>query len=569
MPRWMRLWGTDHAKGAWGCGVAIAAAAFAGPTAAAAATIRVTPADSYDKIENANPGDEVVIASGTYAFRVYLSKQAPTGAPIYIHAEDPANPPVWDFGSTLVESAPGSYGGGDKGRGCWQISGGTNYVIEGIVFTHCRTGSNNSAGIRYYNGATGITVRNCVFRDNDNGMTGGTQDSEASVEYCEFNHNGNLNASSSAPTHNMYIYGGTFTLRYSWVHDPAQGQNFHIRAKAATLEYNWFSRAASYAGDLMTDDDYAGGSTFEQSIVLRGNVILQGTTQNNSGQIFVLYNDTSASGLTLKAHVLYNTFVGDGAHAAFVHLSNADGTPMQAEIDDNVIAGTNTAFLVENAGAGAVTGTHNWMQTGAGAGPLVATVFGTDPGFIDAANENFHLGPASACIGAASSSGLLDLPDAEYWKDETVTRARRARLTVNDIGAFESTTTGDGGTAAGEAGASLGGNDGGDANVVTSDAAGASDGAPIVDATGTPRTDGASQATAGGSDAASTLPDGSAVAAGHAQSSGCGCRAADASPMGYGALLTCALGAMGVVRRSGSSSRRERRRGTRSSLTRA
>ncbi|HLK37775.1 MAG TPA: hypothetical protein VKU41_13535, partial [Polyangiaceae bacterium] len=355
-----------------------------GPGVARAAVVHVTPADSYAKIEAAAPGDEVVIAPGTYAFRVYLTRQAPAASPILIHAEDPSNPPVWDMGSTLVEAAPGSYGAGDKGRGCWQISGGSNYVIEGIVFTHCRTSSYNSAGIRYYGGASGIVVSDCVFRDNDNGITGGSQDSDATVEFSEFDHNGNPSASSGSPTHNMYIYGGTFALRYSWVHDAAQAQNFHIRAKQATLEYNFFARAASYEGDLMTDDDYAGGSTFEQSIVLRGNVFLQGATQTNTGQVFVLYNDTQASGLTLRAHLLYNTLVGAGAHAAFVHLSNADGTAMAAQIDDNVVYGTSVPVLIEDATHGSATGTHNWMATGTSPGPLASTVFGAAPGFANA-----------------------------------------------------------------------------------------------------------------------------------------------------------------------------------------
>src|SRR5437016_14657707 len=87
-------------------------------TAPALATvINVTPADSYTKIESAQPGDEVVIAPGTYAFRVYLTKKAPTNNPIVIRAQNPTNPPVWDFGTTLVENAPGSYGAGDRGRG--------------------------------------------------------------------------------------------------------------------------------------------------------------------------------------------------------------------------------------------------------------------------------------------------------------------------------------------------------------------------------------------------------------------------------------------------------------------
>ena len=46
-------------------------------------------------------------------------------------------------------------------------------------------------------------------------------------------------------------------MRYSYLHDPVQGQNLHCRAMTSTIEYNWFDRAKSYVGDLMTNDDYA------------------------------------------------------------------------------------------------------------------------------------------------------------------------------------------------------------------------------------------------------------------------------------------------------------------------
>jgi hypothetical protein len=93
---------------------------------ASGATIVVTPSDSYDKIESARPGDEVVIAPGMYGFRVYLRQAAPPNAPIVIRAQDPKNPPVWDLSGGYVEQAPGSYTAGDRGRGCWQLSGATN-----------------------------------------------------------------------------------------------------------------------------------------------------------------------------------------------------------------------------------------------------------------------------------------------------------------------------------------------------------------------------------------------------------------------------------------------------------
>jgi hypothetical protein len=420
----------------------VAVAALAAAPAGRAATIEVGPADTWAKIEAAGPGDEVVIAPGTYAFRVHLTQRAPADQPIVIRARDPSNPPVWDPGGTLVENAPGSYSAGDRGRGCWQISGGTNYRISGIVFTNCRTASHNSAGLRYYNGATGILLRDCVFRTNDNGLTGGSQDSEITVEFSEFDGNGNLQAPSSAPTHNLYVYGGTFTLRYSILHDPVQGQNFHIRAHTGVIEYSWIARGRSYEGDLMTDDDFSSAPPpFSQSLLLRGNVILQDAAPQNASQIVAVFNDEGLSGLTLAVRLVNNTLVGNGGHAALVHLSNADGTAMSAELSNNVISGTTVPTLVETSAAASVTGTNNWLASGVDAGPLAASVRSAAPGFTSLAGKDFTPAAGSALIGAASQA-VSGLPDREYYRDETLGRLYRLRASARDIGAFESTTAG-------------------------------------------------------------------------------------------------------------------------------
>jgi MYXO-CTERM domain-containing protein len=416
---------------------------------ASAAVIMVSPADgtnAYTKIEGAQAGDEVVIAPGTYSFRVYLQNEGTPSQPIYIHAQDPANPPIFDPKGTDVANLPGSYGGGDRGRGCWQVSGGSSYIIEGIVFQNCRIANADSAGLRYYNGTTGLQIRACLFQDNDNGLTGGTEDSDATVEFCEFSKNGNNAASSSAPTHNAYIYGGTFALRYSYLHDPVQGQNLHCRAVDSTIEYNWFDRAKSYVGDLMTSDDYANNPTgsLVQKMTLRGNVIVQGAGQANNSQLWAIYNDeASGSPVSFSVTALYNTVVGAGGHAAFIHVSNADSTQMTATLSNNVISGTSVAVLVEDASHATVSGKSNWIQSGAAAPGLSGSVSGASPGFNGAASDDFTLAAGSACIGAADTS-VPGLPTKEYYKDEMVTDEYRVRSAANDIGAFEHDTAGPG-----------------------------------------------------------------------------------------------------------------------------
>ena len=426
--------------------VVFASAVWTICTIANAAIINVTTNDNYAKIESANPGDEVLIAPGTYSFRVYLTKQASVMNPIIIRAQDPTHPPVWDFGTTNVENAPGSYTAGDKGRGGWQFSGARYYQISGIVFRHCRTASFNSAGIRYYGGTTNLYIKDCVFDLNDNGLTGGTRDpntgkeSEATVEFCEFNANGNTNASLSSPTHNIYVYGGGLTLRYCYVHDPVQGQNFHIRCRNATLEYNWFARANSYEGDLMTDDDFSGAGPFSQTMILRGNVIVQKTNPLNNSQVIAIYNDGGLANLTLNVRALYNTFVGNGGSAIFVHVSNADHTQMNAELSDNIISGTTRPYFIEYTNTGTVTGMNNWLKTGATVGPLTGSVQSASPGFRNAAAQDYTLTNNSVCIGAANAS-VFGLPGREYFQNETTNRQWRIRAAARDIGAFESTTT--------------------------------------------------------------------------------------------------------------------------------
>jgi len=409
-------------------------AVWVAASSAGATTILVSPSDSYDKIESASAGDEVVIAPGRYAFRVYLTQAAPANAPIVIRAQDPSNPPVWDLSGMLVENAPGSYTAGDRGRGCWQLSGATNIKISGLVIQECHTASHNSAGLRYYNGSTGIELKDIVFRRNDNGLTGGTQESELTAEFCEFDSNGNLAAPAGSPTHNIYIYGGTFALRYSYAHDPIQGQNFHIRARQSTIEYNWFARPLSYAGDLMTDDDLSAAA--QQTMLLRGNLIDQGNPQNH-GQIFAIYNDSGLSGLSFSVTLVSNIFVVTQPQGIAVHLSNADGTTMTVRMDNNLISG-GSPYLIENSANASAAGTNNWMPTGSNPLALSNTVFGTNP-FKDAPARDFTLAPGSTAIGAASTS-TASQPTLEYYRDESVSRMYRPRASANDIGAFESTT---------------------------------------------------------------------------------------------------------------------------------
>ena len=269
------------------------------------------------------------------------------------------NPPIWDFGTNLVENAPGDYTAGDKARGAWQFSGAQGYRILGIVLRNCHNEAVDCGGIRYYETTTNLCIKSCLFESNDVGITGGAQDSQAVIEYCEFNANGKTNAPSSAPTHNIYIYGGYLTMRYCFLHDSRQGQNFHIRCRQSTLEYNWFARAANYERDLMSDDDFGNdydSPPYSQTMVFRGNVIVQNKNPGNHSQVIAIYNDEEISGLTMNLAATYNTFIGTYGTSQFVHVSNADGTSMNAALSDNIISGTTVPYYIEDTTNGTEAG---------------------------------------------------------------------------------------------------------------------------------------------------------------------------------------------------------------------
>jgi hypothetical protein len=421
----------------------VSALVLALAAAAHAAVIDVSPSDSdevnMDKIEGAAPGDEVVVAPGTYRFRLYLEGAGTADQPIVIRAADPADRPVWDFEGGVVESWPGSYTGGDSGRSMWQVTG-SYYFISGIVFRNGTDGGSGDSGGLRFKSSDHVTLHDCLFQLNDNGIQG--SGTETLVEFCEFDRNG-LPGSSEA-SHNLYIHGGSITVRYCYIHDAQRAQNLHIRAFRSVFEYNWIARPMSYMGDMMpcTMDPCES----DQTMLLRGNVFLRGS-ELNDGQVFVMYNDQGSAGTSFSLTMIDNTVIGNGDGAALVHFANEDPSlnlMQTAVLSNNVIYDVADVFRIDDPGLSnwSAGGRNNWLSEGTGGTEaLEGTVTGTDPGLADLSALNLVPTPTSPLIGAADTT-ISDLPDKEYYRDETLAMHWRARLSVNDIGAFESTTTG-------------------------------------------------------------------------------------------------------------------------------
>lgn len=406
-----------------------------------AAVIPVVPTDPDEdniaKIEAAVAGDEVVVAPGTYRFRVYLQGAGTAEQPIVIRAEDPDDRPVWDLDGDVVANWPGSYEGGDAGRSMWQIAG-SHYRISGIVFQGGTDGAEgDSGGVRLKN-SDHVEFHDCLFQHNDNGLQGaGTA---TTVEFCEFAENGLVGGAQGS--HNLYIHGGDIAVRYSYIHDANSGQNMHVRANDAVFEYNWIARPFTYMADMMpcTIDPCSEA----QTMLLRGNVFVGGTPAND-GQVFVMYNDQGTFGKSFALTLVNNTIIGSGDGAALVHFANEDtglNAMQSARIVNNVIVDVGAAVAIDDDAAAnwSVVGSNNWASDGTGAlDDLSGTVLGTDPGFSDAAVADFVPTDASPLVGMGDAAAR-GVPDQEYYRDEMLTMHWRARASASDIGAFESTT---------------------------------------------------------------------------------------------------------------------------------
>ncbi len=97
------------------------------------ATIRVSPDAGYQPIEAAQPGDEVVLAPGTYRFRLALTVSGTPSNPIVIRGEDPTQPPLFDYSGADLQSFPGSNAGSHPGRGAWDVIG-SDLEFRSIAF---------------------------------------------------------------------------------------------------------------------------------------------------------------------------------------------------------------------------------------------------------------------------------------------------------------------------------------------------------------------------------------------------------------------------------------------------
>ncbi|MGC4070601.1 MAG: right-handed parallel beta-helix repeat-containing protein [Polyangiaceae bacterium] len=294
-----------------------------------------------------------------------------------------------------------------QGKAIWVVQG-ADTVIENIEFSGATVPDENGAGIRQE--GKNLTVRNCVFRDNQDGiLAGDVAGSEILIEHCEFDHNG----AGDGYSHNLYInHVAKLTFRYNYSHRAVIGHLLKSRAAENHILYNRFSDEADGTASYEIDCPN-GGKTY-----VVGNIIEQNTLTDNPAMLAYLEEGSHASNPSSELFVVNNTFVNHLGKGTFIMVGAAATTPVV--VQNNVFYGGGTPC--SQASAKLVTN----LEGGAGC-------------FIDDAAFDYRLKAGSACVDAGSdpgNGGGSSLVATEQYVHPSSNEARPVSAKP-DVGAFE------------------------------------------------------------------------------------------------------------------------------------
>jgi HYDIN/CFA65/VesB family protein len=296
-------------------------------------------------------------------------------------------------------------GQNSQGKGIWVISG-TNTTVENIEFSGAHVIDQNGVGIRQQ--GDNLTVRNCYFHDNDEGiLTDASPTSTITIEFSEFAFNG----FGDGQSHNVYIGNiAKLIFRYNYSHHAKIGHLLKTRAAQNFVLYNRLSDEATGTSSYQIDIPNGGLS------YVIGNVIEQGPLNDNSTFIAYLEEGTNPGNPSEQLFVINNTFANDAASGTFISPA-AGAAP--------VVIKNNIFF-----GPGTVTG-----QTTA----IKANNFVGDASFVNAAGYDYHLLSGSPAINAGVDPGLdgtFSLSPVFQYVHPACAEGRSLAGTI-DIGAFE------------------------------------------------------------------------------------------------------------------------------------
>lgn len=313
------------------------------------------------------------------------------------------------------------------------------------------TYSKNAASV-YVEKAAHLIIRNCIIQDSGNGIFIGAYDGETEDILIEKNRIFDNGIEGSYYEHNTYTAAIGITYQYNYMgglRAGAGGNNLKDRSAGLVVRYNWIENGNRQL-DLVDaeDSDVLVNHPAYHTTYVYGNVLLEAEGEGNSQMVH--YGGDSGNQSIYRKGTLYfynNTLVStrDGNTTMF-RLSTNDEF---ADVHNNIVQVTapgNRLALVDGTGQLAIR--HNWFKSGyvlshgSFVGVLTddgSSVVGSDPGFIGATSQDFHL----LATAEARDSGIALHPDLL----ETHPLSRQYLIHTNseprhddgllDIGAFE------------------------------------------------------------------------------------------------------------------------------------
>ena len=232
------------------------------PLGVAAETWRVGPDEALRSVAEAaalaRDGDSVEIVAATYV-------------------DDVA---VWPQKRLTIRGVGGrprlvAAGRVAEGKGIW-VMRGDEVVVENIAFEGARGPNRNGSGIRHEEGA--LTVRNCVFRDNEMGILSANKLSlSLVVEDSEFSHGVLV-----TPRISHLLYAGRMSrleVRGSYFHHGRIGHLLKSRARVSVIEYSRLTDELE--GQASYELDFPDGG----QVFLVGNLVRQSVGTENRRMI--------------------------------------------------------------------------------------------------------------------------------------------------------------------------------------------------------------------------------------------------------------------------------------------
>jgi hypothetical protein len=297
-------------------------------------------------------------------------------------------------------------GKSSQGKAIWVISGNNN-TVENIEFTGASVVDLNGAGIRAE--GSNLTIRNCYFHDNQEGILTDGGPSTILIEFSEFSHNG----AGDGFSHNLYIGNvSRFIFRYNYSHGAVIGHLLKSRAAQNEIYYNRLSDegtgTASYDIDLPN-----GGRSF-----IVGNLIEKGPNAQNSALVSYQEEGANSGNPTHELFVVNNTMVNDFGRGTFVVVDGSVAIP--AVIKNNVFQGS-----------GSVT-----TQASA----VVANNFSGNAKLVNPVSFDYHLLSGSPAIDAGADPGSgagVSLAPVFQYTHPACAEGRATTGTAIDIGAYE------------------------------------------------------------------------------------------------------------------------------------